>query len=274
MKLIKTAVVYITGRPFILLYPAAIALILCISDIYNPVSSLLLGLTSIAGGNLADGIISILQIALDSAYLPIIGAILALAIIIVSLAGGFFMSGYFYVLDKAAGGIKKSKGEFFEGVRRFYLKITGRNFAVLTLGALISILAGISLVPAAVVSRAALGGKTGFVAAAVFMCLLTLLVVFFILIFFRAYLFFWYPAVYSNKEKPFSAAKQIVDKSFWHIAGRFLIFDILFIADLVLLQLKNTSALFFIISWFIKMSYMMLLPIYVFGLFRKKDTTL
>jgi len=268
MGAFRHSVQTIRNRPFIIWFFGIAALIFCIFDSFNPVIPILFGLGKITKGDISESIISFLQIMLE----PGILATLLLAVAAVSIAGaiaaGLVFSGYFYIIKNAVGGEAKGKGEYLTGLRKYFVRVSFINFRVLIFGLLYLLFMMVVLVPAIVVTKAALSDKPQYMLAAVFIDILTAGVWFFGVMFFRAYTLFWYPAAVAGEEKAFSAGRNFANRHFWRITVRFIIFDIVFIVFQLLLMNIKIEFLAFIIYWLFVTVFFSFFTTYIFSLFR------
>jgi hypothetical protein len=268
MKLLKTAIRLIVRRPFVLLFPALILLVLCIADRYIQLLSIVSGLVSVTGGDALEGVVSLLQIFTDPGILPIMALAAVCFCIDGALLTGLVFSGYLNVVNTALCGKAEGKGDFAAGFKRYFFRITHISARVLFFGILTIVFIMVACVPAAVATRTAAGDKPELVMAAVFIDLLTVGVLFFLSLVFRAYLLFWYPAALNRNARFFHAARQVVGASFWKIVGRFFLFDVSFIASYFLFRGKYDSMPLFIADWLFKTFYVVFVIVYVFSRFK------
>ncbi len=267
MNILKLSVQTALKRPVIIIVPAVLALVFSILNSYNPLIPVILGLSSATGGSFFDGIISALQLVLDPAIIPSIAIFLAAALILGSLLAGLIFSGYFHIVRNTLEGIEKVKGDFTEGIKRYFLRIflitlRAAFFAGLVLGIM-----SIATVPAIIISRAAATTKPELMLAAVFVDVLTAGVLFFAYMFSKVYLLYWVPAAVKTDKKPFTYAKQLVDEHFWRVVARFIVFDLVFAVFLFLVIVLSSALLKMLLSWIFITVFAIVLVIYVFNSF-------
>lgn len=268
MSVVRTAVQIIRTRPFIILFSALITLAFCLINKYNPVVTLLFGLTSITGGSIYETLISYLQILLDPDIIPMILLFIVAATVVSSILVGLIFSGYFNILNNALKGKKKSRGEFAYGIKKYYIKLVGISLPATVCFLLIVLFILISTVPAFVITHAASTGKPGLLAGAVFVDILTAGVLYLGFMLFRAYILFLYPAVVNANKKVFSVSRCMVNKNFWNISGKIAIFDIVFIVFMLLSRTVENQTVLFVVDWVFSTIFFVLFTSYIFSTFR------
>lgn len=263
-KTLKTIIV----RPFILVFIAVLALLITAINKVNPIMPILRGLNSITNGSFFENIVSYLQLILDPEIIPMIAAVALVFCLIVSLMSGFLLSGLLNIVNKTTFDKEKSKGDFRVGIKKYFWRIFFITFKSLVLTILFMLFMLVVSVPGIVVTIASITGKPELIIPALFVDLLTVFVMFFGLMFFKTYILLWYPAALNNERKYFSAGKKVVDRKFWSIAIRLLIFDIVFIIyEYIAIYIREFSV-FFIISWIFNTIFFTLLLIYIFTIYR------
>lgn len=267
MKLVRTTAGIMAARPFIFVFPAAVAFIYCVVDMYNPLTAILFGLGSLTGGNLSESVISFLQIVLDPAYLPLFAGAAAILVIIVTLVGAFLLGGYFNILNNALTGLPRTENEFLRGVRKYYSRMLRINLVILLTGLVLIVFLLVAAVPSVVLSRAVFTDRPGLMAAALFVDALTVMVLLFGFLFFSTYMAFWYPAAFNAAKQPFKLARRVVNSSFWRISGRFILFVLFLAAESFFLKSKSQSIAAFVADWLFKTGFFVLFATYLFGKF-------
>jgi len=265
---------------------AAVTFFYCFIE-YNLIFPVILGVTTIGGGNFLDSILHTIQLILG--LLSNVKYILygLAAVTVAALVCGFVLSGCFYKINSFLSNRKRIKTEFFKGVQKHFLRISVISFEVILFSILFTIFMLIVTVPAVAITRSFLGGKTELLALTVLFDLITLMVLFFGFMFFRIYMAFCYPAVFNFKDSYFSIGKYAADTYFWKIVVMFLKFDVAFILfEFVLIFLNSvlpvSGALAFLrifllmfVNWAVKTLFFIVVTISVFSVFldfKKKVT--
>lgn len=271
MDTVRFTLQMIRKRPGAMIIFSILLLIYSIAGYYNPIPAILVGLSSITKGNLFESIVSYLQIIMDSKIVPVfIIAVLAVTVI-ASLILALFLSGYFYSVDNTITGKKKTRGEYTEGLKMYFSRILLISLRVIIFGFLFVVFMLVATIPAAVVTRAALSGNQEIAFAAVFIDILTACVLFFGCMFFRAYMFFWYPAAISREKGFFVAGKRVADLCFWNILKTFLLFDVILIAfEYALLKIGNNPGTL-VAGWIFRTIFYVLFINYIFVTYRKAE---
>lgn len=284
MRPLKTAIGIIFKRPIILLFMGAIALLYCIISSFNPIFTILFGFNTSDIGGLLEGIVSFLRLTINFVTNPDImlkgTAFLMGFLILASIIAGLVLSGYLYIINNTLDGKLKTKGEFQYGLRKYFLRIAGVTFLVLLLGLIYTGFMAVVSVPAMVVTRSWLAGKTGIFAPAMGLDIVTVLILFFSFMFFRIYIFFWYPAVINSEKRAFTTGKHAADSRFWSVVGTVLLFDLVFLlfeflsiyADKAMLLQNVEGALpatiLFVINWIFKTFFFTAFVAYIFSAFK------
>ena len=219
-------------------------------------------------GEIFQSIISILQWVLKLIVTPKVVIILFVSVLFISLVLGLTLSGCFNILNHFMA--KKSKvrgGNFADGVRKYFLRIWGMTFVSLCVCLLFALFILIATVPALIVTKAAMSGKSGMFLTAVLVDLITAGVVFFGVIFFRIYIVFWFPSAMMNDKRAFSTGKRIADIYFWALVRRFLALDILFVLCQFFLINMADSILSFAAKWVFYSIFLAFSITYTFALF-------
>ncbi len=271
MDTIRCTVQMIRKRPVAMIIFSMLLLVYSIAGYYNPIPAILLGLSNITNGNLFESIVSYLQIITDSKVVPVlIIAVLAITVI-ASLIIALLLSGYFYSVDNTITGKKKASGEYAEGLKKYFSRILLITLRVIIFGFLFAVFMLVATIPAAVVTRAAFTGNQEIAFAAVFIDILTVGVLFFGCMFFRAYMFFWYPAAISREKGFFIAGKRVADFCFWNILRTFLLFDVILIAfEYALLKIGNNPGTL-VAGWIFRTAFYVLYINYIFVTYRKAE---
>lgn len=268
MKLVRTAVRVVVKRPFVILFLGIVTLIYSVINYYNPLFRIFFGLNALTKGDFLESVVSSLQVISDPGIIPILMGLIFGIIVAASLFCGLVFSGYFNIINNLITGKAKINGEFVSGVKKYFIRISTISFRALFLGVLFLIFMMVATVPAIVITKAASIEKPELVAAAFFLDLLTAAVLFFGFLFFRVYVFFWYPAALNNDKEFFKAGKRAADRFFWKIAGRFLIFDLIFVGFQFLFLQLGDSIVVFTANWIFETVFLLFYITYIFYTYR------
>lgn len=269
MGIIGKTVDIVFKRPFILIYTGIIVAIFLVLNTYNPVLPLLMGLTSITKSSVFESLVAALQIISDPGFLPVIILGIIGGAIVVSLLGSLLLSGFMFKLDRAVDGLPPKKGEFAFGLKTYFVKILLVNFRTTFLTILFTIFMMVAGVPAIVITKSSVSDRPELLAAAILVDILTVCVVILGMLFYFSYTLFWYPAIYKNVKKAFVTGKRAVDKGFWKIAGRFLVFGFVFSILQYLIFIMPGSALKFAVLWIFWTMFLITLFVYIFTAFKQ-----
>ncbi len=244
MKLAKGALNRVVSRPFIIVFSVVLSLLYCIVDFLNPLIAVIFGFSAMGEGDLLGTVISLIQLALSPALLMKAGLWIIAGVVLAALVTGLLFSGYFYILKNTLENAPRKRGEYFEGIKKYFGRIFRTNLAVLSLSVVFLVFLIVLSVPALFVSWSWQAGKAELFGMMLLLDILTVVVVFFIFMFFRLYLSYWYPAVYSFQKGSFRMAKNIVEGKFWILVGRWVLIDILFIlVEVLFLNLRYRISL-------------------------------
>lgn len=264
MNILKITIQSAVKRPLIIILPAVIMLMFSVLNSYNPVLTVILGISSATGGTVFDGVISVLQLIMDPAIIPGIALFIAGAIILISLLAGIILSGYFHIVRITLEGINKTKGDFKAGIKKYFTKVFIITLKASLFTVFISGIMIIATVPSIIITRVATSTKPELLLAAIFVDILTAGVLFFGLIFSKIYLLYWYPAVFNNIPKPFKYVKRIVDGNFWQIVFKLVMFDIVFSVFLYLVLIIASITLKLIFGWIFITIFFTVLVVFIF----------
>lgn len=267
-------------RKDIIIAFGVVAFLFCFIE-YNFIFPVILGVTSIGGGNVLDNTMHIIQLILgivsNIRYMPYGAA----AIVVVALICGFVLSGCFYKMNNFLSNRKRMKAEFLKGVQKHFVRLSLVSFEVVLFSLLFLIFMLIVSVPAIAVTRSLLEGKTELFALTIIFNIITSMVLFFGFMFFRIYMLFWYPAVLNFKDSFFSIGKYAADTYFWKIVLTFLKYDIAFILfELLMIYLNSVLPvkgamvllrvlILFFINWGVKTLFFIIMTMFIFSVFLK-----
>lgn len=269
MNILKTTVRAVSRRPLIIILPAVLLLMFSLLNSYNPILPIITGIASITGGTALESLISVLQLLLAPSMISIVLILFAGTTLLASLFAGLVLSGYFNVVMSALDGQPGKRGEFREGLKRYFSRYFAITLRAVPFMLLLSVFMLVSSVPAIIVTRAVTIDKPELLIAAVFVDILTVAVLFFGFIFSRAYIFFWYPAALKVAKKPFAYGKRLVDGHFWGIVLRILIFDIVFVLFHYINITAGSSILQTLLGWLFNTAFFTILTVYIINAFKE-----
>jgi len=268
VRAFSLAVYTLVRKPFIILFFGILSLAYLAVNSLNPVLPLLSGLSRITSGNIFDSIISLLQILIEPRIIGMVAVFIFAISFVLAIAGGLLLSGFFNVIYKSLDNLSSTRGQFVSGMKKHFLRISLATFFILFFGLILLVIAAVVSVPAIVITKAVLEGKPDFLLAAVFVDVLTAGVLFLGSMFFRAYMFFWYPAVIEGAKKPFLKSKRMVDRHFWGILARFLVFDLVFAAFSYATSFLDMQILPFFLDWIFGTLFFVTYLTYIFSLYK------
>ncbi|HOV25124.1 MAG TPA: hypothetical protein PK566_02010 [Pseudobacteroides sp.] len=284
MKVLGKAVQTIIRRPFILVYFGFIALIYSIIDTWNPLTALLMGFNRLGKGDFLDMIIYSIQLFLNIMKNPqtAIAALIVFIFVLlfVSVMIGLIFSGYFNVVNNAVSKKEKYKGEFIEGMKKFFFKISFVSLRAILVSIAVLIISLVASVPAVIVTKSWLSGRAELILVAAFVDVITIGIIFLIFMFYSTYISFWFPASVNNEKRCFLTGKENADKLFWKISFRYIVFVVVFlICHFSLAKINVNSAdvdstmnikkfAGFIANWVFNTLYFGLFITYVFSAYK------
>ena len=269
MKLFGYTARLIRRRPLAVALLGAAVLLYCIADRFNPLIPILMGLGGATEGGVFENTISFLQLALDPEVMPALLLFLILFSAASAAIAGAVFSILFQMIYNALEGKKRTKEEITGSLRKNFLRMALISLRVIAAGAATVIILLVASVPAMIAINASRSGKPELFLAALFISLLTAGIILFGLLFYRAYMFFWYPAAFYGERRAFPAAKKVVDRNFWSIAGKLLFFDAFFVLFQALITSMPDTILSFILEWLFGTAFLMLFFTYLFTAYKR-----
>ena len=267
MNIIKITYNAAIRRPIIIILPAVLVFILSVINSYSPLMPILLGISNATGAGFFEGIVAVLQLILDRQIIAGAAFLAAGAVLLVSLVSAIVLSGYFPIVANTLEGRGKTGGDFLEGVRKYFFRLfTITLRASLTAGLLVMVMV-VAAVPAIIITRAAAVTKPELMPAAVFVDILTGMVLFFGYTFCKIYLLYWFPAAVKGLDRPFRLAKSLVDRNFFKLLARLLIFDIVLAAITILAFIIPVTIVKLLFGWVFTTAFVTVLTIFVFKSF-------
>ncbi|MDP4183011.1 MAG: hypothetical protein Q8942_18230 [Bacillota bacterium] len=288
MKVFKGAVRSILDRPFIWVYFGIIALIYSIIDSINPLTALLMGFNRIGKGDFLEMIIYSIQIFINimtnagTATKALIVFIILL--LVVSLLMGVAFSGYFNVINNVVRKKDKYEGEFFEGLKSYFLRTTFVSLRALLTSIFVIFTALIAAVPAVIITKSWISGRQELTIVAAFVDVITVGALILIFMFFSTYISFWFPASINNDKSAFLVGKENADKIFWKLSLRYILFFFIFlICHFILSRLSiNPEEIdlagnikrfaVFVANWFFNTVFFSFAITYVFSAYKLSET--
>ena len=255
-------------RPLIIVFFSILALAFCLVDYINPVTKVFLKWGSLGGGDVFQSIVLMIQFLLKLLVTARGMLYLTLVLIAASLFIALIFSGYFNMVNSALEGKARVKGEYFSGLKKYFVRVFFMSFVFLLLSAIFAIFLLVASVPALVITKAALSGKSGFYAAAILVDVITIIVLFFGFMFYRIYMSFWYPAAVSNTKRAFIIGKKTADMYFWGLIRRFFVVDVVFVLIHIVFMYFESSPIIFFVKWALYTLFFAFLVTYVFALYK------
>lgn len=255
-------------RPFIIVFFSIFVLTYAIIDYCIPVLNIIVLMNTFISGDIFLSLVSLIQWVLKLIITPkgvIFGMVLVVAAaFLIAIA----LSGYFGIINNTLDKKARYKGEFGELFKKYFVRILFTSIIFLVIGIILAVVLMVACIPALIVTKAAIAGKSGFFITAVFVDFITIGVVFFGIMFLRIYLVFWFPSIFTNDKKAFSKGKCLVDSYFWSIVVRFMILDVLFILFQILAINMGTSFAFLPVKWLFNTVFFGFYITYIFALFK------
>jgi hypothetical protein len=255
-------------RPFIIVFFSIFVLTYAIIDYCIPVLNLIVLMNTFISGDIFQSLVSLIQLVLKLLITPngiIFGMI---SVVVAAFLIAATLSGYFGIINNTLDKKAKYKGEFGELFKKYFIRILFTSIIFLTIGIIFVVVLMVACIPALIVTKAAIVGKSGFFITAVFVDFITIAVVFFGIMFLRIYLVFWFPSIFINGKKAFLKGKRLVDSNFWSIVVRFMILDVLFILFQIFIINMGTSFVFLPVKWLFYTVFFGFYITYIFALFK------
>jgi hypothetical protein len=258
-------------RPLLIILFSLVMLVFTVADYFSPVSVLstkIFESGTFGDGNVFEIIVNLLRLILNwiLTYKGIIfscGIILLLALIV-----GFLLSGYLNMINNSLNENPRTKGEFFNGIKRYFLKTTIITFVTSLLGVILAFIMLIASVPAMVLTTAMLTGNPEYLLGALLVDFVTAGVLFFGIMFFSVYIFFWYAAAINGSKRAFAEGKRQADKNFWGFVRRLLTLYFIFIISQAVFSYMGTAPFPYILRWLFGSVFFSFLISYIMALFK------
>lgn len=272
MKYVGLTIGTLLKRPFILIFYGIIfSIYYFFIDKINPLFTTIYGLNSMGDSDILGSLVALLQLLFEPEILTKGLLIFGALVLGVSLFVGLVFSGFFNTISSCVEKGVRTKGSFSSGIRKYFAKMFVAMLIVLIGGVLILTILMVASVPAIVVTKAATG-KASFIIVAVLLDLITVVAVFFGINFYKIYVVFWFPAIFSGK-KSFWLGKQTADSHFWGVLIRLLVLDMIFIASEAIFIRPSDSILFLIANGLFKTIFFSFYTAYIFQLFMQYRKT-
>jgi hypothetical protein len=269
MNIFEAATYAVMKRPFILVLIGVLMLALAIGNAIVPVMAMIMGIISMTGGGIFDGILSVLAMLIDPAILPTLLLLLVAGTLLVSVAAGLLLPGYLLIVADGIAQGEKQRGLFLQGLKSHFLRIFLITVKTVLLAAVLALFLMVAGVPGIVVTKAAFSTKPDLLIAAVFIDIVTAGVLFMSLSFFRAYVYMWYLSAVNGLEKPFKTGKAMADKGFWKLSFGLLAFDAVFAGVLYTIYLSESQLFRYTAGWAFATLFFTILAVYLVRFFRE-----
>jgi hypothetical protein len=270
MSILKKSIGVIARRPFVLIFPATLILILSFANLYNPLPALM-GLFEVTDTKIFNAVASLIKYLLEPNVLFFTLALTTGLLLLLSLIVSFILSGYLFVFHNSYLGKSSCKGEFLTGVKKYYFRVLYGVFVLLFSILLLVFFVFVASVPSVVVTESWRAGETQLLPVIIFVNALTITVLSALVIFYHVYTAFWFPAIYNSESKSFRLAVHVAGKGVWKTALWLLIFDGIFIITMIfnkfinnLIMNQANGNIFLLLGYFILDC---LLKSYIFILF-------
>ncbi len=268
MSVFRKSIGVMARRPFVLILPAVLILIYDLINLYNPLTALV-NLFTITNTDFFEVAVSLLKYVFEP-QIFFLGMALIIGILLgISLLLSLIISGYLYVFHNSYLGKQGFRGEFWNGVSKYYYQVVVVTSTLLVSIFLLIIFVFVASVPSIVITRSWLSGEEQLLPAVIFVNILSMLVLTFIVVLYRSYTALWYPSVYCTAANWFKTALSAVNSGLYKVSWRLALFDVV---SLILIYLnsyfKNITQNFsnanifmipslFLINWIVK-TYMVI----------------
>lgn len=255
-------------RPFIIFFIGIFTLLYAFMDYFFPILNMIFLMNSFITGDFFQSAVSLIQWILKLVFTLKGLLVISGLVIIGSFIFALIFSGFFGTvqnsLEKKAG----FQGECKESFNKHFAMVWLISMVCILFGVCFLLVLMVAFIPALIITKAAIAGKSGFFIIAVPVDIITLGVAFFGIMFIRVYLIFWFPAIYASDDKVFSKGKAMVDHHFWPLVARFFIMDLLYLSfSLFVAKAGNTLGLL-PVKWVFYTLFWSFFTTYIFSLFK------
>ncbi|MDO8685657.1 MAG: hypothetical protein Q7J78_03195, partial [Clostridiales bacterium] len=199
-------------RPVLMIQFTALAVIFGIIGEYNFILPLLSGMNAALKEDIWSNIISFLNLASEPGIILPILLTLAALLCAGSLLSGILLPGCLYTLSNAVEGRAGFRGEFVQGYKVYFFRLLTMTFRTLLIGFMLAGFLLVASLPAAVLTKAAVGGEIDVRIISFFVDIITITTVIFSVLVYLVYVLFWYPATFKNPLQAFKNGKTFVNR--------------------------------------------------------------
>lgn len=247
MTFIKTTYQCFLKRPFLLIYIAAFSLLYSIIHSLNPLLGLLQNLGALGTDSWTD---SMVYISKELYTIPNISLILpaaALVALILAVLSGVFTAGFMRLYyETLNNSIEKTNIIIFEGIKKFFLKISVVFFQFYLSLITIVLLIPLATVPSIILAQKALENGSDNFFTTKFLTVLTLIVLFLAISFVVMGFLFRFPSILYFKKRPIEKSKNVVSTAYWrYFAPVCLLVGLTLGTEYLLLIIKSNILEFF-----------------------------
>lgn len=260
-------------HPLIVITIGIIMLFLAIFNLFIPVMAMIIGVVNMTGGSIADSVLAMIQMLIDTQNIPLILVFSAALVLILSVVIGLLLPGYLLTVNDGLTKNEKAKHLFLYGIKNYFFRFFLIALRSVFFTEILGVFLLISSIPAIVVTKVALMSKPDLMLAAVFIDVLTVCVFFLCLSFYFIYTYMWYISALTAAKKPFISGKATADRCFWKMAFGLLFFDVIFAAGLFVVYLIDNQVLRYIAAWIFTTCFFTTLAVYLVERFRDSSRT-
>jgi hypothetical protein len=189
---------------------------------------------------------------------------------------GILFSGYFYVLNNALKDVPKFKGEYAEGLKKYFNKVFFLTFKLILFSGFFIIFILVATVPAITSIKAIFTQSKQFTLLSILLSLITLVVTVFVSIFYQVSVAFWLPGIFNNESNPFKKGKQLSDQNFWSIFPKVLLINLVLIiygcffvytkyfSSVEIVGINTLGLLIFMFNWIFETIITLIIFTYIF----------
>lgn len=250
MTFLKTTYNCFLKRPFLLIYIAAFSLIYSIVHLMNPLLGLLQNLGALGTDSWTD---SMVYISKELYTIPNISLILpaaALVALVLAVLSGVFTAGFMNLYyETISGGIGKTAIIIFDGIKRFFIKISIVFFQFYLSIIAIVLLTPLATVPSIILAQKAMENGSDNFFITKFLTVLTLIVLFLALAFVVMAFLFRFPSIIYFKKRPIEKSKNVVATAYWRYFAPVCLLVGLFLGTELLLITIKSNVLELFTSW-------------------------
>ncbi|MEN8907390.1 MAG: hypothetical protein ABF289_15645 [Clostridiales bacterium] len=278
MDALKGALYVSLKRPGATIFMSLLIFVYCYIEtkIFHITMVVLMEFASNGKADVLGTVISLIQSSLESNNYTLKIISYAVGILVISIIIAFVFSGYFYIINNIIEKKKKFFGEFFEGVKKYYIKFLKTTLISIFASTLIVTFLVIATIPAIISTKAMSGDNFSILVIAIILDIISLFMLFFGFMFLRIYVLFQYPSLYFSEKGTFKIAKLSVDNYFWDVVEKFISFDIAFllfqVVYVIVYSRINGNSFFegtaIAVNWIFKSLFFIAFITYIFRSFK------